>query len=122
MVVFCLFYFASNLNKDEINTTLNLRPHLSSKLAADIRTVGKSPASHSLCGTVSAVVVRHQHGSAQVSVQEAALDFHFKAEHVPWWLSRFVFFMSGPPWQALEHLKMHLIRSIDDLEVFCFCF
>lgn len=28
------------------------------------------------------------------------------------------FFMSGPPRQAWEHLKMHFIRSIDDLEVF----
>lgn len=89
MVVFCLFYFSSNLNKYEINTTLNLRPHLSCELAADTRTVGKSPASHSLCGAASAVAVRHQHGSAQVSVQEAALDFSPNAEHVPCWLSRF---------------------------------
>lgn len=66
------FYLSSNLDEDEINTP-NLRPHLSRKLAADIGTAGNSPASLSLCATVSAAAGRHQHAPAQVSVQEADL-------------------------------------------------
>lgn len=32
------------------------------------------------------------------------------------------FFISGRPRQALEHLKMHFLISINDLEVFSFAF